>query len=419
MANVDINKLISAITSATGKPYVWGASGPNSFDCSGLIYWAFQQCGVTIPRITTDQYAAGTTVSWDNIKPGDLLFNADASHVLMYIGDNSVIHAPHTGDVVKIVSANSYKGYTVKRLNGVTGEYTGGTGSNSSTASSGGTSKRQISTTASFKTNSSTDWLLDPTDDERKYGPNFYDGEQPLIKFSTYRGISESGSCTEALKNYSEFLYYLLNSEMSTAQVTCIGMPWIRPGFNIWFDPIYSDTIYYCTNVQHQGDPSRGATTSLTLVLGRDRKTYSSNREAFGSMKDKNDNVMMNEYVDGYRTKNFGECYDSNESFENFKNAALNYYETEAFETVDARDSEFHKQVYEYCDDTSPTPKNIDSNKVFSKSYTEEEISTQLNNLYSSAPEVVKNRVNKLSDVMTKAKDYVDKYHVLEKHTFG
>ena len=206
---------------------------------------------------------------------------------------------------------------------------------------------------------------------------------------------------------------------MTTAQVTCIGMPWIRPGFNVWLDPIYSDTIYYCTGVQHQGDPTNGAMTSLTLILGRDRKTYSSSKDTFGSMKEKSDNVMMNENIDGYSTKDFGACYDSDESFENLKAAAINYYGAEAFETVDAKDSEFHKQMYDNEDDASPTPKDIDENKIFSKSYTEAEIQSQLDSLYSGAPDTIQKRVSKLRDVMTKAQEYMDKYRILEKHTFG
>lgn len=418
MASVDVNKLISKVKSALGKPYLWGAEGPDSFDCSGLIYWAFNECGVKIPRTSQDQKAASQSVSLENLYPGDLLFNSGATHVYMYIGNNEVIHSPQSGESVKVVSLDSVKNRcTAGRLINTSGEYIGSSAGTSST-SDGSSGARTINTTKSFETNPVTDWLLDPTNDEKRYGINIYECEQPLIKFSTYKGISESGDCTEALKNYAEFLYYLLNSEMSTAQVTCIGMPWIRPGFNVWFDPIYSDTIYYCTDIQHYGDPIHGSTTSLTLILGRDRKTYSTSKDNFGSMKEQSDNVMINESIEGYKTKDFGSCYDSDESFENLKNAAINYYGTEAFETIDAKDSDFHKRIYEDGDDTSPSPKDIDGDKVFSKSYTKSEIQSQLDNLYSNSPDVIQKRISKLQNVMTKAQEYIDNYHILEKHTF-
>lgn len=287
-----------------------------------------------------------------------------------------------------------------------------GSSSDSSTSS-------MLKTTRSFKTNPATDWLLDPTEDEKRYGINIYEGEQPLIKFSTYTAISQHGNCVGALKKYCEFLYYLLNSEVTTAQVTCVGMPWIRPGFNIWLDPLYSDAIYYCTNVQHQGDPSRGATTSLTLCLGRSREAFINDSDRFGSFKSNSDNVFISDMKDEYRVNKFGTCLDSAESFEAVKTASENYYGTESFETVDAKDSEFHKQMYVYNADESPNPAGIDSDKIFSKAYTEDEINAQLGSLYSKAPQVVQDRRSRLKTAVQDASTYFDKYHVLEKHTFG
>jgi len=86
-----------------GKPYVWGATGPDSFDCSGLTQAAYKAAGITLPRTTWDQVNVGTRVSEANLQPGDLIFfYSDISHVGMYIGNGEMIHAPHTGTVVKI-----------------------------------------------------------------------------------------------------------------------------------------------------------------------------------------------------------------------------------------------------------------------------------------------------------------------------
>jgi cell wall-associated NlpC family hydrolase len=85
-----------------GKPYRYGAEGPNSFDCSGLTSWAFQKVGITLPRASSQQARVGTPVSRDQLQPGDLLFfYQPVSHVGIYVGDNMMINAPQTGDVVK------------------------------------------------------------------------------------------------------------------------------------------------------------------------------------------------------------------------------------------------------------------------------------------------------------------------------
>ncbi|MFC7658532.1 C40 family peptidase [Pseudonocardia benzenivorans] len=85
-----------------GRPYVWGAAGPNSFDCSGLTSWAFARIGVTLPRSSSAQATVGTPVSWNDLQPGDLVFfYKPVSHVGIYAGGGKMIDAPETGDVVK------------------------------------------------------------------------------------------------------------------------------------------------------------------------------------------------------------------------------------------------------------------------------------------------------------------------------
>src|SRR5205085_746726 len=87
-----------------GKPYVWGAAGPNSFDCSGLTMWAWRAGGVSLPHYTGAQYSATTHVPLSAIQPGDLIFYNGMEHVALYIGNGQIINAPHTGDVVRIDS---------------------------------------------------------------------------------------------------------------------------------------------------------------------------------------------------------------------------------------------------------------------------------------------------------------------------
>ncbi|MFD3499361.1 NlpC/P60 family protein [Streptomyces sp. NPDC058676] len=95
-------KALAFARAQIGKPYVWGATGPESYDCSGLTQAAWKAAGVDIPRVTYDQVNAGTTVSLSAAQPGDLVFfYDDLSHVGMYIGNGMMIHAPKPGAYVR------------------------------------------------------------------------------------------------------------------------------------------------------------------------------------------------------------------------------------------------------------------------------------------------------------------------------
>ncbi|ETK36263.1 C40 family peptidase [Microbispora corallina] len=93
-----------------GKPYRYGGTGPGSWDCSGLVQASWAAAGVSLPRTSYEQWAWGASrrVPLDDLQPGDLLFHAGFGHVGMYAGDGKVVHAPQTGDVVKIVTLAEY-----------------------------------------------------------------------------------------------------------------------------------------------------------------------------------------------------------------------------------------------------------------------------------------------------------------------
>ncbi|MFE7898920.1 NlpC/P60 family protein [Streptomyces sp. NPDC057424] len=96
------DKALAFARAQIGKPYVWGAVGPGSYDCSGLTQAAWKAAGVTLPRTTYDQVNAGTTVPLSQAQPGDLVFfYDDLSHVGIYIGNGMMIHAPKPGTYVR------------------------------------------------------------------------------------------------------------------------------------------------------------------------------------------------------------------------------------------------------------------------------------------------------------------------------
>lgn len=98
-----------------GKPYRYGAEGPSSYDCSGLVQRAYRSAGVSLPRTTQSQYREGSGVSRSNLRPGDLVFfYSGPSHVGMYVGGGKMVHAPSSGKKIQVVRmAGHYNGSLV------------------------------------------------------------------------------------------------------------------------------------------------------------------------------------------------------------------------------------------------------------------------------------------------------------------
>ncbi|MFD4695608.1 NlpC/P60 family protein [Streptomyces sp. NPDC058463] len=102
---------LRAADTRVGMPYVRTATGPNSFDCSGLTQWAYAQAGVEITRTTFTQINRGTHIARSQLKPGDLVFFSNTSHVGLYAGNNTVLHAPYPGAYVRYESMSTIGSY--------------------------------------------------------------------------------------------------------------------------------------------------------------------------------------------------------------------------------------------------------------------------------------------------------------------
>lgn len=117
-------QLQNLIPKELGKPYRWGAIGPNSYDCSGLVYYLYSKLGIKLPRTSREQATVGSYVAKKDLQYGDLVFFArngkTINHVGIYVGNGNFVHAPQSGDVVKISTllsgyySNSY--YTARRV---------------------------------------------------------------------------------------------------------------------------------------------------------------------------------------------------------------------------------------------------------------------------------------------------------------
>ena len=118
----DAGTVVAVALAQVGKPYVWGAAGPNAFDCSGLAVYAYKAIGVALPHLTFDQVTMGVGVSPDSIQPGDLIFGPggdpieEDGHEGIAIGNGQMVEAPHTGADVDVETINPLWVQAVRRI---------------------------------------------------------------------------------------------------------------------------------------------------------------------------------------------------------------------------------------------------------------------------------------------------------------
>ncbi|WP_442800129.1 C40 family peptidase [Nocardia sp. NBC_01730] len=107
---------LDAAKSKVGAQYSWGAAGPRSFDCSGLVQWAFRQAGVELPRTSFEQSHVGAPVAFQNLEPGDIVVTANGGHVGIYAGDGKLLNAVQSGTPVSYTPLRPDMVVTARRI---------------------------------------------------------------------------------------------------------------------------------------------------------------------------------------------------------------------------------------------------------------------------------------------------------------
>ncbi|WP_067695506.1 C40 family peptidase [Nocardia jejuensis] len=107
---------LEAAQTKVGAQYSWGASGPYSFDCSGLVQWAYKQAGVELPRTSFEQSNVGAPVAFENLQPGDIVITNGGGHVGMYAGDGKLLNAVQTGTPVSYTNLRPDMVVTARRV---------------------------------------------------------------------------------------------------------------------------------------------------------------------------------------------------------------------------------------------------------------------------------------------------------------
>jgi hypothetical protein len=111
-----IGRVVRAALRQRGTRYVWGGASPSGFDCSGLVMWAYGRAGMRLPHSTYSLVRIGRRVRLGAMLPGDLVFMDGDGHVGIYVGHGAVVHAPHSGDVVRLARVSGWRLTAIRRI---------------------------------------------------------------------------------------------------------------------------------------------------------------------------------------------------------------------------------------------------------------------------------------------------------------
>jgi peptidoglycan hydrolase-like protein with peptidoglycan-binding domain/murein DD-endopeptidase MepM/ murein hydrolase activator NlpD len=239
-------------------------------------------------------------------------------------------------------------------------------------ASSGGVSNKKGLTMSI-----GDDALLTPTDYEKKYGPSIFNVNQPMIKFSTASSTAGNNrdSMFQMLVSYSKFMLNYLNSVVNVATVQMIAMPWLKPGFNIWLDPVGIDRVYYVSTIAYQGSAENGTYMNLGLTMGRTLDYFINNKDKMGGLNPNHSgNIFVNQLNDHYKVADgdFGKIVGKTASdYTKLRDTILKFHMnsgTKETSTISAKDSKYYKSLYSKETATSSNKQTGDASDDNTKS---------------------------------------------------
>jgi len=110
------DRALDAARSKVGAAYAYGSSGPNAFDCSGFVQWAYRQAGISLPRTSFEQANVGAPVAFGDLRPGDIVVTNGGGHAGVYAGDGQILHASTYGVPVGYAPLSQYSVYSIRRM---------------------------------------------------------------------------------------------------------------------------------------------------------------------------------------------------------------------------------------------------------------------------------------------------------------
>jgi murein DD-endopeptidase MepM/ murein hydrolase activator NlpD len=251
---------------------------------------------------------------------------------------------------------------------------------------------------------------------EKKYGVSIIDMTQPLVKFTNSRLIDKNSNGIFALRKYAKFLYNITNSMVNMCNVQVMSMPWLRPGFNVWVDPVAVDKVYYIHSLSHHGSAEGGVFTMLNLTLGRERVQYATS-SYFGAMGNvAGENLFISQF--NMHSYDFGNTIQSNREFNTIKKKCVDFYKNESDAVIiKANQSPYFSTFYKNtnADKSGSTSSSGRLNPgTFAGDYTIDQIQYLLDTAYSTAPAVVKARASKMKRLVDGASSYIRMHYSSE-----
>ena len=259
-------------------------------------------------------------------------------------------------------------------------------------------------------------FLLQQNQIEKRYGPLIHNVEQPLIRMSNaasydFSGVKSQGAqaaASTALVKYANYTLNYLNAAAQTGAVTCVPMPWIRPGFNVWVDPAGIDQIYYVQTVSHSGSGT-GCQTSLGLSIGRYSQNFLDGTVSFGARSDSTEDLFISKIM--YGPESFGTPVSDYAGIRSQLTQMHRSSNANVFAELKSLYADSSHVIEQYHSRPDAETEIEYQYPVFSHEYGVTDIQNALNTYYASAPTQVKSRAERLKSIIESGEQYLSQMY--------